>query len=97
MSLTSIKGKLLQSPLARVSKEVEAALHYLKILSKKGHAIKNHKTLYCISPYKTGTTFLAACYDHSISRHEPMQYCTLKHIDKHFDSFFIKRPALRSL
>ncbi len=91
MKLNKIKRKLIQTPLAKLLKEIEAKFHQIKVLFNKSNSIKNNKTLYCISPYKTGTTFLAACYDQSISQHEPMQYCTLKNIDNNFDTFFIKR------
>ena len=91
MKLDKIKSKLLQTPIAKSLKEIEAKLQRIKVLFSRSNSIKNNRTLYCISPYKTGTTFLAYCYDQKISQHEPMHYYTLKNIDNNFDTFFIKR------
>lgn len=50
------------------------------------------KTVYCISPYKTGTTYLASCFRQEISKHEPAPYhLSLKLLERDFDSFFARR------
>lgn len=38
-------------------------------------------TNYCISPYKTATTFVANLFEGARTRHEPLHYLTLKNID----------------
>ena len=51
------------------------------------------KTVYCISPYKTGTTYLSLCYTDTVALHEPYHLVTLKNLPQNFDEFFIQRNA----
>lgn len=88
---SQIKRILLKTPLARTLKEIEAQLHSIYMCQSSASVITGNKTVYCISPYKTGTTFLATSYKKDIAKHEPMQYFTLKNIDGDFDVFFLKR------
>lgn len=46
-------------------------------------------TAYCISPYKTGTTFITNLFKNSCcSMHEPLQFTTLLHIN---DNIFLRK------
>ncbi|BAO75403.1 hypothetical protein WPG_1173 [Winogradskyella sp. PG-2] len=81
----------MNSFLAKPIKELQALKHYLALNNYSSKTVKEHQTIYCISPYKTGTTFLAAAYNKEIAQHEPMQYLSLKFFEKKFDTFFIKR------
>lgn len=51
----------------------------------------SRRTAYCISPYKTGTTYFAGlfCNEHRV-RHEPMHYLTLRNLA---DTNFLSRRA----
>jgi len=90
-----LKSYLLKTPLAKPLKETEALLQLRHIASQK--TTSEADTVYCISPYKTGTTYLSGCFNSSISLHEPCQYCSLKHIDRNFDKFFIQRQNFLNL
>lgn len=85
-----IKATITKSSLHRLTKEIET-VYYSASLSKRSDGIIDNRTIYCVSPYKTGTTFLSSCYDRKVSRHEPLHYLTLKSCRSDFDSFFIRR------
>lgn len=89
--MSNYKERLMNSFLAKPIKELQALKHHFAITKHASNTITDHQTIYCISPYKTGTTFLAAAYSKNISQHEPMQYLSLKTFDKKFDAFLIKR------
>lgn len=58
---------------------------------KENEKILDNKTIYCISPYKTGTTFLASSFNPSISRHEALHYTSLRKLNQDFDGYFVRR------
>jgi len=89
--MSNYQERLMNSFLAKPIKELQALKHYYKLISHSSKIITGNQTVYCISPYKTGTTFLAAAYAKEIAQHEPMQYLSLKTLDKKFDSFLVKR------
>lgn len=86
-----MKKYLLQTPLASPLKKIEAKLQKSALLKHQSHMISSFKTVYCISPYKTGTTFLATNFQKKVSAHEPCQYLSLIEFENDFDVFFIKR------
>jgi hypothetical protein len=86
----TLKQFIYRTPFAKMAKEVEATLQYASYINQPLH-LEGHKTVYCISPYKTGTTFLASSFDCKAVRHEPDQYLALKRLDENFDEFFVKR------
>lgn len=52
----------------------------------------NLNTAYCISPYKTGTTYLYELFKNNCkTAHEPLSYTTLLHID---DTLFLKKRSI---
>ncbi|MBV7268008.1 hypothetical protein [Winogradskyella luteola] len=84
------KFSLLKSRLGRLIRDIESRLIVLKMMfsnSKKA----NRKTVYCISPYKTGTTYLSSSFNPEISQHEPIHYTSYKVLDRDFDKYFAKR------
>lgn len=87
----NIKRYILKTPFGKFAKNIEARILYAKMVFVKDSEIINHKTVYCISPYKTGTTYLASCFNLDMSKHEPIKHMSLKNLEKDFDSFFIKR------
>lgn len=89
--MSNYQKHLMNSFLAKPIKELQALKHYFSLNKNSSDTVTGHQTVYCISPYKTGTTFLAYSYSKDIALHEPMQYLSLKRFDKKFDSFFIKR------
>jgi len=95
--MDKLKKIVLKSFLAKPSKDLEAFIQERKIKANNNQSIKGYKTIYCISPYKTGTTFLSSCYDNLIAKHEPAQYCTLKNLSKNFNFFFIRRLNVLNL
>lgn len=85
-----IKFYLLKTRLGKFIREMQSRF----ILSKMklhNHAKANQKTVYCISPYKTGTTYLSSCFSSNIAKHEPIHYTTYKSLDEDFDTYFTKR------
>lgn len=48
-------------------------------------------TVYVISPFKTGTTYLASLWNEKISRHEPFDLYSLKYMPNDFEINFSKR------
>lgn len=85
-----IKFYLLKTPFAKSIRAIEGGLIHLKMKLKKSPSI-SHETVLCISPYKTGTTFLSSSFDPEISQHEPIHYLTYKLLDKDFDKYFKQR------
>jgi len=86
-----MKKILLKTPFARPLKKAEALFQKSKIFNYSNNEIVNNKTTYCISPYKTGTTFLSSGFDSKISDHEPMHYLSLCELENNFNNFFIKK------
>ena len=86
----NLKQAVYRSPFAKMAKDLEAQIHYFGLRNQSGQW-KGAKTVYCLSPYKSGTTFLASSFDSSVSSHEPMQYLSLKLFEKDFDRYFIPR------
>lgn len=87
---TFIKRKIMTSPLAVMAKKIEAYFQ-LRGMTKEDSKILGHRTIYCISPYKTGTTYISTCFNNDIALHEPMQYASLTELNKDFDALFLKR------
>ena len=85
-----IKYFLIKTPLGRFIRSVEGKLILSKINSEDSNQLKQ-RTVYCISPYKTGTTYLASCFSSNVSRHEPIHFISYKSLDKDFDKYFVKR------
>jgi len=55
---------------------------------------KRKGTVYCIGPYKSGTTYFSQLF-HCKSLHEPMQYTTIKNINN--SDFLLKRKNFLDL
>ena len=55
------------------------------------------RTVYCISPYKTGTTYLSSSFSTDVSRHEPKHYASYKYLNKNFDKYFVRRLNMLNL
>ncbi|WP_370002096.1 hypothetical protein [Winogradskyella sp.] len=85
-----IKFYLIKTPLAKPIRDIEGRLILSKI-KPKDSKVANRKTVYCISPYKTGTTYLASCFNKDIAQHEPIHYASYKSLDSNFDEYFVKR------
>ncbi len=65
-------------------------MEYKKVISNE--CIKSNQPSFCISPYKTGTTYVSGLYSGQNNvKHEPMHYTTLKHIES--PEFLKKRSA----
>ncbi|MGX1930496.1 hypothetical protein [Flagellimonas sp. 2504JD4-2] len=88
--LRQINKLIVQSPLHKTALKLNAQKIY-RNWSKENTKILDHKTIYSISPYKTGTTFLASCFDYDIARHEPIHHASVKKMGEDFDGYFIRR------
>lgn len=86
-----MKRLLLKTPLAKPLKDVQASFQKMKLARYPHDRILDRKTVYCISPYKTGTTFLSSGFSKNISAHEPLQHVTMLNLERNFDDFFIQR------
>jgi len=95
--MSNYQVRLMNSFLAKPIKELQALKHYFELTKHDSKTVTGHQTVYSISPYKTGTTFLAAVYSKDIAQHEPMHYLSLKMFDKKFDTFLIKRQNALNL
>lgn len=54
-------------------------------------------TVYILSPYKTGTTYVDSLWSNRISKHEPFDVYSLKYFGKEFETTFIKRSRALNL
>ncbi|NAY91219.1 hypothetical protein GTQ34_04740 [Muricauda sp. JGD-17] len=88
--IREINKFIVRTPLHKTAIELKAKKIW-KGFSKENSKILDNRTIYSISPYKTGTTFLAGCFDYSISKHEPIHYASVKKMEEDFDGFFIRR------
>lgn len=85
----SLRRYLLRSSAGRSARDLEAIVQ-LKLIQLTSKVLtKNH--VLCISPYKTGTTFLAGCYSKTIASHEPLRYATLRYINDCQKDLFYRR------
>lgn len=88
--IKKIKKFIIRTPLHKIAlkiKETKVAREWVK----ENKQILGHKTIYSISPYKTGTTYLASSFDDSISQHESMHYTSMKKLNQDFDGYFVRR------
>lgn len=76
---TSSKRAIARSPLHRPATIVRSLL--LERLIMRHRTSPDPATNYCISPYKTATTFIADMFRGSRVQHEPLHHVTLKNID----------------
>lgn len=83
------KRRLLQSPLGRALRETRAYAQVCAVRTRSRVLRRRH--VLCVSPYKTGTTFLAECYDSSYATHEPLQYMTLRYVHGCSHDLFTQR------
>ena len=88
--INDYKKRVVRSPLHKLTLDIKGRIELSKF-SKINNQITGNSTAYCISPYKTGTTYLAGCYAKGVSAHEPLDYLSLKQLDKNFDDLFIRR------
>ena len=85
-----LKFFLLKTPFAKQIRAIEGQL-VLWQMNKQNAEVLKRRTVYCISPYKTGTTFLSSSFNSDISRHEPKHYASYKYLDKDFEKYFVPR------
>ena len=71
------KRFVLQSRVGSMAQELRAKYHSIGI-GFQSEELKNKHVL-TISPYKTGTTFLANCYKNLGDLHEPLHYLSVKY------------------
>jgi len=88
--LKTIKRLLVQSPLHKTILALKA-LSVAGKWPKENNKILGNRTVYCISPYKTGTTFLSSCFDPSISKHEALHYTSMRKLNEDFEKYFVRR------
>jgi hypothetical protein len=86
------KKFLARTPLHRPLLELNSARRYRQVMRTP---IRDVRTAYCISPYKTGASFIANMFDPSVSAHEPLYHLTLKHM--HNPDFLQRRKAFLDL
>ena len=87
--LFGVKRWLLKSQIGRSARELQALVHLQRIQYSSRVLEQNH--ILCISPYKTGTTFLASCYSNTIASHEPLRYATLRYVNNCKNDLFYRR------
>ncbi len=90
-AIEKLKFRLVKSPLGRHLRYIQGKLIYLKLSRYSSGVNTSKKTVYCISPYKTGTTYLSSVFSSEVAMHEPIHYITYKLLDKDFDKYFVKR------
>src|SRR5690554_1095857 len=91
--LDSLKEKLVRTKFYPGLLEVRSYIEYFQVFfGAKASLINN--TAYCISPYKTGTTYFSALFECK-SMHEPLMYTTIRNMDD--ISFLLKRSDFLSI
>ncbi|SDR00396.1 hypothetical protein [Flagellimonas zhangzhouensis] len=88
--IKKIKKFIISTPLHKTILKIKAA-RISNSWVRENNKILGHKTIYCISPYKTGTTYLASSFDDSISQHESLHYTSMKKLNEDFERYFIRR------
>ena len=83
----SVRALAVRSPAYRMLLETRSAAEVLRVRRTSPRPVP---TRYCISPYKTGTTYVAGLFDSSRSAHEPLHYTTLRRLG---DVGFLQRRA----
>jgi len=90
---TKIKSIIVGSRFYLILRYILTFVDLLKMFASSKHAPTR---AYCISPYKTASTYVAGLYSQtSSSAHEPLQHATL--LFRHNISFFKSRSAYLSL
>jgi hypothetical protein len=88
-----IKRGLAKTPLHGPLLKLQSARQYREIMATEPNP--NLRTGFCISPYKTGTTFVANIFDPAHARHEPIPYPTMRW--GHDPDFMHRRKAWLNL
>jgi hypothetical protein len=88
--IKNIKRFIVRSPLHRTLLEFRALWISLNWV-KSNTRILDNRTIYCISPYKTGTTFLASSFEPATSKHEPLHHASMRKLNQDFEKFFVRR------
>ena len=88
-----LKGLAAKTPLHRPLLNIQGHFEYRSIM--KTPIREDVRTGYCISPFKTGTTFVARVFGREIAQHEPLMFVTLKHIDN--EQFLRRRKSFLDL
>lgn len=86
--ITKIKHKVVYSPLHKPVLEIIAAVIRYRIERSKPVL---YNTIYIISPYKTGTTYIDSLWNNNISKHEPFHLYSLKYLNQNFNNNFRRR------
>ncbi|WP_143542349.1 hypothetical protein [Robiginitalea sediminis] len=84
------KQFIVRTPLHRMAIEMKA-YWISRNWVRENDKILNNKTVYCISPYKTGTTFLASSFDDAVSMHEPLHFTSIRKLNENFGKYFVRR------
>ncbi|WLD24703.1 hypothetical protein NU10_04770 [Flavobacterium dauae] len=77
----SLSKRLVQSKLHKPIKLIGAWWNKL-IIENGSNAEGSVKTIYVISPYKTGTTYIASLWGEQYAKHEPYHMYSLKYLNK---------------
>lgn len=88
--IKKIKGFLIRTPFHKTILNLKSWWISSKWV-KENHKILDNRTVYCISPYKTGTTFLASSFDKGVSQHEALHYTSMRKLNEDFERFFVRR------
>ncbi len=88
--IKKIKRFIIRTPLHKTVMAIKAWRISSSWVKENGR-ILDHRTVYCISPYKTATTFLASCFDPAISKHEALHHTSIRKLNQDFDKYFVRR------
>jgi hypothetical protein len=88
--IKKINKFLVRTPLHKTALELKT-LWISSNWIKENTKILDNRTIYCISPYKTGTTFLASSFERTISKHEPLHHASVRKLNQDFERFFVQR------
>jgi hypothetical protein len=74
-----MKSFLVQTPFYKPLLTLRSRREYAAVQRVTPHPVQ---TVYCVSPYKTGTTYIAEHFGNfQKTAHEPLQYTTLHHLE----------------
>ncbi len=94
MNTKYLKSKITHSPLHKPLKNLLALRDKKRINRSKPELTP---TVYILSPYKTGTTYIDSLWEDSVSQHEPCQVYSLRFLDENFELNFKKRASYLNL
>lgn len=89
--LKKLKKILIQSPFYKASLQIQSIFISSSWMLNSKNRVQDNSTIYVISSYKTGTSYITSRFRNEISKHEPYQYVSYRKLSTDFDKHFVRR------